>query len=126
MYTQSQKSHVRGAAAQGSNQSVYTPYGHSSTMNPKRQPNMSIAQNVSSNYTPYGTTDRRYTHQAPSNGADANNRNTGGRNTLQSNASLIMKQNGTSSSSNIGRTGVSAAHATPTHVSNKAASINDN
>ena len=87
---------------------------------------MSNALNVSSSYTPYGTTDRRYTHQAPSNGADANNRNTGARNTLQSNASLIMKQNGTSSSSNIGRTGASAAHATPTHNSNKAASINEN
>ena len=87
---------------------------------------MSNALNVSSSYTPYGTTDRRYTHQASSNGTDANNRNTGGRNTLQSNASLIMKQNGTSSSTNIGRAGVSAAHATPTHVSNKATSNNEN
>ena len=103
-----QQPYKHGAQAASGQSSVqrqshnrFTPYDYnkSTTLKPT-----STSVNASQSFTPYGTSDRRAGHQGhqiynPSIGDSNNSR--AGRNTLQNNASLIMNQNGTASSSNI-------------------------
>ena len=91
---------------------IYTPYEYvnSATMNPKRTSELSSSSSVQYNntqpYVPYQTSHER---RGYSNGMPNDVNNLRGRNTLQNNASLIMNQSGTASSTNINR--ASAAQA---------------
>ena len=104
-YKQGTQNANGSSTMQRRSQNMFAPYDYnkSLTTNPKTNPTGSV--NTSQSFTPYGQSDRRgaahQSHQIynPITGDGSNPR--GGRNTLQNNASLIMNQNGTASSSNI-------------------------